>query len=100
MHIESLIKNLAHLLEIISKILELKECHEHKENLIKVLINLGNPSYIAELLNISNVFFHVSLLEKKAQSETFGIFDYFNVTNEFINTINNKLKRPDHRLID
>ena len=45
-------------------------------------------------------FFHVSLLEKKTQSETFGIFDYFNVINEFINTINNKLKRPDHQLID
>ena len=44
-------------------------------------------------------FFHASLLEKKAQSETFGIFDYFNVTNEFINTINNKLKRPDHRVM-
>ena len=84
------------MLEIIPKILELKECHEHKQDLIKVLINLGDPSYIAELLNISNVFFHVSLLEKKTQSETFGIFDYFNVINEFINTINNKLKRPDH----
>ena len=64
----------AHSLEIIPIILRLKECLEHKEDLIKVLINLDDPSYIDELLNIYNVFFHVSLLEKKNPIRNFWHF--------------------------
>ena len=45
--------------------------------------NISNPAFVAKLLIVKETCAKVSLLEKEAQSETFGPFQFMNLIEKF-----------------
>ena len=93
LHLESILKNLPEILNIIPKIIDGNECQHYTDDLALILKNLGSPLFVAEMINIAHVYFEASMLEKKAQSESFGAFDYLEAINKFKESLTGKLKK-------
>ena len=79
--LSSILKNLNIMITVLPDIASEDSMHDHETKKVatELLEKIQDPVFIARVYLLDKVFFHISVLEKDAQSVTFSPFDYVRV---------------------
>ena len=99
--IDSLLKNMEIILTALPSLIDSKDVEiRTKQNAGFILDIVKNPCFIARLILANKVYWHVSTMEKEAQSGCFGAFEYVDITATLKEVLEKDLRRADTSALD